>query len=138
MTPRLTANLSQQIREDEESEEETPRNTQQRRHPDPESEEEEDDGDDDEDDATGEGMGSDREESLDQVVKKLVRYALACEFQRLPITRTGIKEKVLGAQSRSFKSIFEPAQESLRIIFGMEMVELPAKENVTVKGRLSE
>ncbi|TEY56589.1 hypothetical protein BOTCAL_0224g00060 [Botryotinia calthae] len=127
-----------QIREDEESEDETPRNTQQRRRPDPESEEEEEDGDNDEDDATGEGMGSDREESLDQVVKKLVRYALACEFQRLPITRTGIKEKVLGAQSRSFKSIFEPAQESLRIIFGMEIVELPAKENVTVKGRLKE
>ncbi|KAF7880175.1 uncharacterized protein EAF01_012070 [Botrytis porri] len=127
-----------QIREDEESGEETPRHTQQRHRPDPESEEEEEDGDDDEHDATGEGMGLDREESLDQVVKKLVRYALACEFQRLPITRTGIKEKVLGAQSRSFKSIFEPAQESLRIIFGMEMVELPAKENVTVKGRLKE
>ncbi|TGO47952.1 hypothetical protein BCON_0257g00140 [Botryotinia convoluta] len=138
MTPRLTANLSRQVREDEESEEEIPRNTQQRRRPDPKSEEEEEDGDDDEDDAAGEGMGLDREESLDQVVKKLVRYALACEFQRLPITRNGIKEKVLGAQSRSFKSIFEPAQESLRIIFGMEMVELPAKENVTVKGRLKE
>ncbi|KAF7898764.1 hypothetical protein EAF00_005210 [Botryotinia globosa] len=126
------------VREDEESEEQIPRNTQQRHGPDSESEEEEEDGDDDEDDAAGEGMGLDREESLDQVVKKLVRYALACEFQRLPITRTGIKEKVLGAQSRSFKSIFEPAQESLRIIFGMEMVELPAKENVTVKGRLKE
>ncbi|KAF5873321.1 putative mage family protein [Botrytis fragariae] len=124
------------VKEDEESEDEIPRNTQQRHRSDPESEEE--DADDDEEDAAGAGIGLDREESLDQVVKKLVRYALACEFQRLPITRTGIKEKVLGAQSRSFKSIFEPAQESLRIIFGMEMVELPAKENVTVKGRLKE
>lgn len=79
-----------------------------------------------------------REDSLDQAVKKLVRYALACEFQRLPITRTGIKEKVLGAQTRSFKSIFEPAQESLRNVFGMEMVKLPVKENITVKGRLSQ
>ncbi|KAF7853270.1 hypothetical protein EAF04_010771 [Stromatinia cepivora] len=124
-----------QIREDEESEEERPRNTQRRRHITPDSEEEEDD---DEDDTRGEGIGLDREESLDQVVKKLVRYALACEFQRLPITRTGIKEKVLGAQTRTFKSIFEPAQNSLRRVFGMEMVELPVKENVTVKGRLKE
>jgi hypothetical protein len=32
-------------------------------------------------------------DSQDQVVKKLVRYALACEFQRLPIKRIGITEK---------------------------------------------
>ncbi|KAB8294712.1 hypothetical protein EYC80_006674 [Monilinia laxa] len=125
-----------QIREDDESEEETPRNSQRRRYAAHESDEEEDD--EDEDDAGGEGVELDREDSLDQAVKKLVRYALACEFQRLPITRTGIKEKVLGAQTRSFKSIFEPAQESLRNVFGMEMVKLPVKENVTVKGRLKE
>ena len=29
----------------------------------------------------------------DQIVKKLVRYALACEFQRITIKRTGISEK---------------------------------------------
>jgi hypothetical protein len=32
-------------------------------------------------------------DSQDQVVKKLVRYALACEYQRVPIKRTGITEK---------------------------------------------
>lgn len=32
-------------------------------------------------------------DSQDQVVKKLVRYALACEFQRIPIKRVGISEK---------------------------------------------
>ncbi|ESZ90697.1 hypothetical protein SBOR_8923 [Sclerotinia borealis F-4128] len=130
-----------QIREDEESEEERPRNNQRRRRAAPESEEEEEEEEDDgedEDDAAGDGRDLDREDSLDQAVKKLVRYALACEFQRLPITRTGIKEKVLGAQSRTFRSIFEPAQDSLRITFGMEMVELPVKENVTIKGRLKE
>ena len=37
----------------------------------------------------------DGEESQEQVVKKLVRYALACEFQRLPIRRSGISEKGL-------------------------------------------
>jgi hypothetical protein len=32
-------------------------------------------------------------ESQDQVVKRLVRYALACEYQRLPIKRANITEK---------------------------------------------
>jgi hypothetical protein len=32
-------------------------------------------------------------DSQDQVVKKLVRYALACEYQRISIKRTGITEK---------------------------------------------
>lgn len=34
-------------------------------------------------------------ESKDQLVKKLVRYALACEYQRLPIRREGIRDKGL-------------------------------------------
>lgn len=29
----------------------------------------------------------------DQTVKRLVRYALACEYQRVRITRAGINEK---------------------------------------------
>lgn len=33
------------------------------------------------------------EGSMDQSVKKLVRYALACEYQRTTIKRTGISEK---------------------------------------------
>ncbi len=33
------------------------------------------------------------ENSKDQFVKKLVRYALACEYARLPIRRDGIKDK---------------------------------------------
>lgn len=32
-------------------------------------------------------------ENLNQTVKKLVRYALACEYQRSTIKRTGITEK---------------------------------------------
>lgn len=32
-------------------------------------------------------------ESQNQAVKKLVRYALACEYQRMPIKRTGMAEK---------------------------------------------
>jgi hypothetical protein len=38
-------------------------------------------------------MEVDGEESMDQSVKKLVRYALACEYQRITIKRTGISEK---------------------------------------------
>jgi hypothetical protein len=42
-------------------------------------------------------MDVDGADSQDQAVKKLVRYALACEFQRLVIRRTGITEKGSGA-----------------------------------------
>jgi len=44
-------------------------------------------------------MEVDGEESMDQAVKKLVRYALACEYQRITIKRTGISEK--GQYSKS-------------------------------------
>ena len=72
--------------------------------------------------------------SRDQLVKKLVRYALACEYQRLPIRRTGITEKVIGKQrGNNFKQIFAAAQDQLRTKFGMEMLELPGKEKVTMK-----
>jgi hypothetical protein len=38
--------------------------------------------------------GGERDESTEtQLVKKLVRYALACEYSRTPIRRDGIREK---------------------------------------------
>lgn len=40
-------------------------------------------------DGMGEGGASDE----DQLVKKFVRYALACEYARLPIRRDGVREK---------------------------------------------
>ncbi|GLI72225.1 hypothetical protein PoHVEF18_000395 [Penicillium ochrochloron] len=74
--------------------------------------------------------------SLDAMVKKMVRLALASEYSRLPIRRTDITAKVLGEQgSRQFKTVFEAAQQSLRSKFGMEMVELPAREKVTITQR---
>jgi len=85
----------------------------------------------------------------DQTVKKLVRYALACEYKRTKITRAGISEKgrfvgiwlaqstnvaVIGKQrGGAFKKAFEGAQKELRTKFGMEMVVLPAKVKVTMK-----
>ncbi|KAL2136425.1 hypothetical protein VTI74DRAFT_3859 [Chaetomium olivicolor] len=63
-----------------------------------------------------------------QLIKNLVRYALACEYSRTPIRRDGIKDKVLGPHGREFKKVFAGAQKQLRATFGMEMVELPARD----------
>ncbi|KAK0723799.1 MAGE family-domain-containing protein [Apiosordaria backusii] len=81
------------------------------------------------DDAADETMNAGApNEELSQLIKGLVRYALACEFSRTPIRRDGIKEKVLGPNGRQFKNVFAGAQKQLRAVFGMEMVELPARD----------
>ncbi|KAI0020614.1 MAGE family protein [Xylariomycetidae sp. FL0641] len=70
----------------------------------------------------------------DQLVKKLVRYALACEYARMPIRRDGIRDKVLGSSNaRAFRRVFDAAQEQLQSVFGMEMEELPTREKRTLK-----
>ena len=67
------------------------------------------------------------------MVKKMVRLALACEYQRRPIRRSDITEKVLGSGGgRAFKNVFNAAQQQLRAVFGMEMVELPVRDKVTL------
>lgn len=74
--------------------------------------------------------------SLDAMVKKLVRLALASEYSRLPIRRTDISTKVFGEQgTRQFKIVFEQAQRELKTRFGMEMSELPAREKTTISQR---
>jgi melanoma-associated antigen len=69
------------------------------------------------------------------MVKKLVRLALACEYNRRPIRRGDITEKVLGTGSgaKVFKNVFNTAQMQLRSVFGMELVELPGREKVTLQ-----
>jgi len=69
------------------------------------------------------------------MTKNLVRMALACEYTRRPIRRGDISEKVLGNGSgaKIFKTVFNNAQHSLRTVFGMEMVELPSKEKITLQ-----
>ncbi|KAJ4140337.1 hypothetical protein NW768_001696 [Fusarium equiseti] len=69
----------------------------------------------------------------EQLAKKLVRYAISCEFSRTAIRRDGIKERVLGNQGRSFRRIFEMAQKQLREYWGMEMRELPVREKVSLQ-----
>ncbi|KAK0633650.1 MAGE family-domain-containing protein [Immersiella caudata] len=82
-------------------------------------------------DADGDGdtqMGGVGPDSTRDLIKQLVRYALACEFSRTPIRRDGIREKVLGRHGREFRKVFNGAQEQLRAKFGMEMVELPVRD----------
>lgn len=73
--------------------------------------------------------------NADQMKKKLARLALACEYQRRPIRRADVSEKVLVSQGRQFRKVFEEAQIELQSVFGMEMVELPAREKVTLQER---
>ncbi|KAJ4386676.1 hypothetical protein N0V93_009574 [Gnomoniopsis smithogilvyi] len=117
-----TSRRSRHVVDDEEEEEQRPR--QRQRRDDPESDEDEDENE--------EEQPQDVAESSDnQLVKKLVRYALACDFSRTSIRRDGIKEKVLGDQGRAFRRVFDGAQQTLRLVFGMEMVELPVKDKLT-------
>ncbi len=44
---------------------------------------------------------------------------------------------VLGSNARSFKAVFEGAQDKLRTVFGMEMEELPVREKRTLKEKQS-
>ncbi|KAF2198285.1 MAGE-domain-containing protein [Delitschia confertaspora ATCC 74209] len=73
--------------------------------------------------------------SFEQLSKSLVRYALACEYARIPIKRQDINHKILRTHARSFKDIFNTAQYQLQDTFGMQMEELPNREKVTVKQR---
>ncbi|KAL8720612.1 MAG: hypothetical protein Q9225_002548 [Loekoesia sp. 1 TL-2023] len=75
------------------------------------------------------GIGS----SHEQMVKKLVRLALASEYSRQPIRRSDITTKVMApGTGRQFKSVFEEANHQLRSTFGCEMTELPQKEKITI------
>ncbi|KAF8465443.1 MAGE-domain-containing protein [Russula ochroleuca] len=57
----------------------------------------------------------------------LVRLALFHEQGRMPLRRDEITKKVMGSQRGAFKTVFEEAQNILRGMFGMELVELPTR-----------
>lgn len=116
-------------RDSDDEEEAEPRRRQSRRQDSEDEDDEEVDEDGDVDMA-----GASDEAGL---IKKLVRYALACEYARIPIRRDGIRDKVLGNNPRAFKKVFDGAQLSLRRVFGMEMVELPVKEKRTLREKQS-
>ncbi|KIW15409.1 hypothetical protein PV08_05455 [Exophiala spinifera] len=72
------------------------------------------------------------------LVKKLVRLALATEYSRTPLRRSDIHTKIFkdsNTHGRSFKTIFNSAQDILKDTFGMHLVELPSKEKTSLKDR---
>jgi hypothetical protein len=91
-SPLIPPSLQTQTQEESSEEDEEPRRPAQKNgRRTVQSEDETDEGEEDEGD---EEMEVDADaDSQDQVVKKLVRYALACEYQRVSIKRTGITEK---------------------------------------------
>ncbi|KAH7158009.1 MAGE family-domain-containing protein [Dactylonectria estremocensis] len=118
--------------EDDESEEDARPQQRSRADSDAEPEETEDD-----DDRASEGdvdMDAPLGQSADdQMAKKLIRYAISCEYSRTAIRRDGIKERVLGNRGRSFKRIFALAQIQLKKVWGMELRELPVREKMTLQ-----
>lgn len=61
-----------------------------------------------------------------------MRLAICKERKRAILTREALNKDVLKDAPRgSFVPIFEEAQEKLREVFGMEMVELPSKDKGT-------
>jgi hypothetical protein len=89
------------------------------------------------DDAYGEDEtnGPSTKEAVETLARKLVRYALSCEYARQPIRRADIAQKVLGTNGRQLRQVFGEAQLMLQHTFGMEMMELPIKEKVTLQQR---
>jgi hypothetical protein len=83
------------VQEEEASEDEPPRSTQRPRQTQQDDSEEDEDDDENDDDESRDNIMEigEEEDSQEQLVKKLVRYALACEYQRMPIRRAGISEK---------------------------------------------
>jgi melanoma-associated antigen len=74
------------------------------------------------------------------LIKKLVRLALATEYSRTPLRRTEISAKILkdanttGGRA-SFQKVFDGAQEILGDTFGMQLMELPSRDKTTLKDR---
>jgi hypothetical protein len=67
------------------------------------------------------------EQDLKKRATDLVRLALFHEQGRMPLRRDEITKKVMGSQRGAFKTVFEEAQNILRGMFGMELVELPTR-----------
>lgn len=76
------------------------------------------------------------------LIKKLVRLALSTEFARQPLRRTEIQARILketpGTGRVNFKQIFNGAQQILREVFGMELVDLPQRSTPGVGGSIND
>ncbi|CUS07578.1 unnamed protein product [Tuber aestivum] len=80
-------------------------------------------------------VANESDSNRERMVKKLIRYAISAEYTRMPIKRTEISSKVLGAHGRMFKEVFADAQLELERVFGMRMVELPIREKTKLSQR---
>jgi hypothetical protein len=75
-------------------------------------------------------------DEVEQLARKLVRYAVSCEYSRNPIRRSDVVPKILnGAKPRQFQAVFQEAQLMLRDVFGMELTAVPKEEKVTIRQR---
>ncbi|KAJ6472320.1 MAGE family-domain-containing protein [Mycena vitilis] len=93
-------------------------------------EDDEEEEEDDDDDGEGRDMDVDEdggESGLKRAATALVRLAMFTEHKRLPLRRDEISKKVLGSSTRAFPRVLEMAQERLRNVFGMELVELRSR-----------
>ncbi|KAL5604779.1 hypothetical protein BROUX41_001880 [Berkeleyomyces rouxiae] len=68
-----------------------------------------------------------------QVAKNLVRYALACDLQRMPIRRQTFRDKFMAQHPRAWKRAFDLAQKKLAQVFGLELRQLPIREKLTME-----
>lgn len=68
-------------------------------------------------------------DEIEQKGAELARYALACEYQRMPVRGEHVRREVLvdNKYSRVFNSIFNEAQKILQKTFGYHMVEVRPK-----------
>ncbi|SPO24520.1 uncharacterized protein UTRI_03789 [Ustilago trichophora] len=65
---------------------------------------------------------------IDKRGAQLARYALACEYKRIPIRKDDIRKEVLDkSTSRCFVPVFNAAQKMLHQTFGFVMSEVRAK-----------
>lgn len=109
MAPASRKRRPQTQEEESESEQEPTQSTQRKRRSTPEEEPSEEEEPEDED-SPAEESNEGNTDGLESSVKKLVRYALACEYQRQTIKRSGITEQGTPLLSpNSFARILTPS-----------------------------
>ncbi|KAL1912503.1 hypothetical protein Sste5344_001519 [Sporothrix stenoceras] len=127
----------QRRRREAERRQQQQRATQQTQNGDDHGDDDDDDEEDEEEVANGAAAQQMDRQRLhyELLAKKLTRYALASEPRRLPIRRQAVKEQVLLNEGKHFRKVFPIAQDQLRGVFGMNMVDWPAREKTTMTMR---
>ncbi|KAF2395541.1 MAGE-domain-containing protein [Trichodelitschia bisporula] len=79
-------------------------------------------------------------EAVEDTARKMVRYALSCEYSRVPVRKNALTELCNtgaggGRRGAAFKAVFPRAQRMLEEVWGMRLEELPLREKVTMAQR---